>query len=177
MDKGLPTFYLTLNPADVYNPILKFLAGNNIDLDNLLPANVPKWDEQAVVVAKNPAVASQFFNLYMTKFCEILLGYSSREDLKEGVLGHVSAYYGCVKAQGRGSLHCHMLVWIDGALNCDEIRVKASVDSEFATHLITYLDDALSTAVPHTYSDTSVPSNGVQPCSVRGPFTSTYHDL
>ncbi|KJA13613.1 hypothetical protein HYPSUDRAFT_1074013, partial [Hypholoma sublateritium FD-334 SS-4] len=36
MEKGLPTFYLTINPADVYNPVLKLLAGNNIDVDKLL---------------------------------------------------------------------------------------------------------------------------------------------
>lgn len=28
---------------------------------------------------------------------------------KKGILGTVSGYYGCVEAQGRGSLHCHLL--------------------------------------------------------------------
>ena len=34
---GLPSFYITINPADVYNPIVQFLAGNEFDLDNMLP--------------------------------------------------------------------------------------------------------------------------------------------
>lgn len=31
----------------------------------------------------------------------------------------VKAYYGCVEAQGGGTLHCHMLVWVEGGLNPD----------------------------------------------------------
>ena len=27
MDQGLPSFYITINPADVFNPLVKFLAG------------------------------------------------------------------------------------------------------------------------------------------------------
>jgi hypothetical protein len=33
IDNGLPSFYITINPADVYNPLVKFLAGSEIDLD------------------------------------------------------------------------------------------------------------------------------------------------
>jgi hypothetical protein len=32
---GVPSFYVTVNPADVYNPIVRFLAGNDIDIDDL----------------------------------------------------------------------------------------------------------------------------------------------
>lgn len=32
-----------------------------------------------------------------------------------GVLGRVKAYYGVVEAQGRGSLHVHMLLWLENA--------------------------------------------------------------
>jgi len=33
MEKGLPSFYITINPADIYNPLVKFLAGADIDID------------------------------------------------------------------------------------------------------------------------------------------------
>ena len=60
MDKGLPSFYITINPADVYNPLVKLLAGLDIDIDNLLSEDVPKYWEQSVLIAKNPAVAAKF---------------------------------------------------------------------------------------------------------------------
>jgi hypothetical protein len=47
----------------------------------------------------------------MKAFISALLGYDpTQENLEGGVLGVVKAYYGCVEAQGRGTLHCHMLV-------------------------------------------------------------------
>ncbi|KAJ4477605.1 hypothetical protein C8R41DRAFT_772992, partial [Lentinula lateritia] len=68
MDEGLPSFYLTINPADVYNPLVKFLAGSEIDIDNMLPDQIPRYWDQAVLIAKNPCVVSNFFNIYMNAF-------------------------------------------------------------------------------------------------------------
>ena len=62
VEKGLPNFYITINPADVFNPLVKFLAGTEIDVDALLPEDVPSYIEQSILVVKNPVVASKFFN-------------------------------------------------------------------------------------------------------------------
>jgi hypothetical protein len=40
-----------------------------------------------------------------------------------GLLGQVAAYYGVVEAQGRGSLHVHMLLWLKNTPNADELQV------------------------------------------------------
>jgi hypothetical protein len=37
MKVGLPIFFITVNLADTRDPIVKFLAGNDIDVDALLP--------------------------------------------------------------------------------------------------------------------------------------------
>ena len=111
IEKGLPSFYLTINPADVYNPIVKFLAGSDIDIDRMTTDQVPTFWSQSVLVANNPIVCAKFFNIYMEAFMKALLGFRGVDAESDvGILGHVSAYYGCVEAQGRGSLHCHMLV-------------------------------------------------------------------
>ena len=36
MAHGMPSFYITINPADTLNPIVKFLSGEDIDIDNML---------------------------------------------------------------------------------------------------------------------------------------------
>lgn len=41
VEHGVPGFFITINPADVYNPLIKCLAGNDIDIDQLLPEDVP----------------------------------------------------------------------------------------------------------------------------------------
>jgi hypothetical protein len=75
IEKGLPSFCITINPADVYNPLVKFLAGNEIDLDHLLPEDIPDYINQSITIAKNPAVAAHFFNIYMKAFTDTLLAY------------------------------------------------------------------------------------------------------
>jgi hypothetical protein len=39
-----------------------------------------------------------------------------------GVLGRVSGYFGVIEAQGRGSLHIHMLLWLKHAPNAEEMH-------------------------------------------------------
>jgi hypothetical protein len=51
MDQGLPSFYVMINPADVFNPLVKFLAGAEIDIDQLLPEQVPDYWEQSVLIS------------------------------------------------------------------------------------------------------------------------------
>ncbi len=180
MDQGLPSFYITINPADVYSPVVKFLAGEDIDINNLLPSDVPKYHDQSILIAKNPAVAARFFNIYMKAFIKCMLGYTGEDlSLNEGVLGVTKAYYGCVEAQGRGTLHCHMLVWLHGALDPNEIkkRVMADGDEAFRDKLLSFLDDSLSNHIPDVpmESDT-VLSDGFHAAAVRGNDTGILTD-
>ena len=43
-------FFITINLADVYNPLVKFLGGADIDIDNLLPEQVPNYCEQSILI-------------------------------------------------------------------------------------------------------------------------------
>jgi hypothetical protein len=171
MEKGLPSFYITINPADVYNPLIKFLAGAEIDIDNLLPEQVPDYWEQSLLVAKNPIIAANFFDTYMRAFISTLLAYDATKcNLEGGILGLVNAYYGCVEAQGRGSLHCHMLVWVEGSLNPNEIkdRVMKDHDVEFREKLLAFLDDTISNSVPDLVDDNGNDTVNQHPCAIRG---------
>ncbi|PPQ80093.1 hypothetical protein CVT24_006535 [Panaeolus cyanescens] len=190
IEKVMPSFFITINPADVYNPIVKFLAGTDIDINNLQPTDVPTYWEQSMLIAKNPFIAAKFFNLYMKAFISTILRYDPEHiDVEGGALGLVKAYYGCVEAQGRGTLHCHMMVWLDGALNPNEIkdRILRDGDMDFKDRLIRFLDDSISNSIPPepdvNMSDFSVPNstrsspqplinaneNEYHPCTTRGP--------
>jgi len=180
MKVGLPSFFITVNPADTRNPIVKFLAGNDIDIDTLLPEQVPNPWEQSILIAKNPVIAAQFFDIYLKAFISTVLGYdATRKDLTGGVLGLVKAHYGCVEAQGRGTLHCHMLVWLEGALNPNEIRdrILKDGDTEWGKRLIRYLDDAISNVIPDDPDpELEIPSSLHHPCNVRGVDLSEPND-
>ena len=172
MKVRLPSFFITVNPADTRNPIVKFLAGNDIDVDALLPEQVPNPWEQSILIAKNPVIASHFFDIYLKVFISTILGYDvTRKSLNGGVLGLVKAHYGCVEAQGRGTLHCHMLVWLEGALNPNEIRdrIARDGDTEWGKRLIRFLDDAISNVIPEDPDpELEIPLSLHHPCTVRG---------
>ena len=176
---GLPSFFLTINPADVYNPLVKFLAGADIDMDNMLEDKVPKYWDQTLLVVKNPIVSAWFFSIVMKAFIKTVLGFDpGQSSLEGGILGIVKGYYGCVESQGRGTLHCHMLVWIEGGLNPNKIRDKVMKADEEGFHqqLLTFLDDSISTCIPPQPDvDTDPPdvlSSRFHPCTVRNPLSS-----
>ena len=78
----------------------------------------------------------------MKAFISVVFGYEPDErKIEGGILGLVKAYYGCVEAQGRGTLHCHMMIWLEGGLNPNEIkeRVIDKGDVEFKNRLIQFL--------------------------------------
>jgi hypothetical protein len=164
MELGLPSFFITVNPADIYNPVVKFLASAEIDVDHLTDGQVPDYWEQSVLIARNPIVAVRFFNLYLKAFIQTVLGFdsSTSPNLTIGILGVVKGYYGCVEAQGCGMLHCHMLVWVEGGLNPDEIKRHLAGDEGelFGHHLLEFLEDTITSSVPDDIdSEVPVPSS------------------
>lgn len=119
---GVPSFYITMNPADVYNPIVKYLSSHQINIDSLMSHEVPTYWEQAKAIARNPCIAAKFFNTYLNAFFSAILHYDPKQQSMEpGIIGVVKVYYSCVEAQGHGSLHCHMVVWVHSGLTSDEI--------------------------------------------------------
>ena len=85
-----------------------------------------------------------------------------------GILGRVKAYYGCVEVQGRGTLHCHMLIWLEGRLNPNEIKKKLmdEHESDFQQRLLAYLDDTISTSIPDPAPDINNDATQPHPCSI-----------
>ncbi|KAK0186280.1 hypothetical protein F5146DRAFT_936102 [Armillaria mellea] len=109
----------------------------------------------------------------MKAFIRTILGYDPKQENLDGsVLGLVNAYYGCVEVQGCGMLHCHMMVWVDGSLNPDQIkhRIMQDNDVEFRDRLLAYLDDAISNCIPSEGNEdiVSVPSDALHACVVCG---------
>ncbi|KZP32476.1 hypothetical protein FIBSPDRAFT_907211 [Athelia psychrophila] len=95
---GTPALFITLNPSDLTNPLVGVLGG----------LTVQQWI--TIFVAEHPASAARFFHLFMRGFIDIVLGYKREGG---GLFGKCTAYYGMVEAQGRGTLHCHMLIWLE----------------------------------------------------------------
>lgn len=61
-----------------------------------------------------------------------------------GLFGRCTGYYGTVEAQGKGTLHLHLLVWLDGNLNPQALRDAMTIHPDFKDRLITWLESIIS---------------------------------
>ena len=124
MMKNPPSIWLTINPADTQDPIAQVLTGREIDLDRF-----DALDEQpsAAAVASDPFASAGFFHLMVTAVLQCLLGIRAFHDGKSvqrerGIFGLVDGYVGTVEAQGRGTLHLHMVLWLTGSVTSSQMK-------------------------------------------------------
>ncbi|KAF7333268.1 ATP-dependent DNA helicase [Mycena sanguinolenta] len=148
--EGLPHIFATVNPAESHNPIAQVLAGRDIDLDKIFHAlgeGTKEGSIRAKTLAENPVAGAEFFHLMITKFLEIILG--TKRSSKIGILGKVKGWYAVVEAQVRGSLHIHLLIWIDGAPASPlDMKELMNSDPEFKQKLTAWYDDIICQSFP-----------------------------
>ena len=132
---GAPSWYITLSPADIQHPICVYFADTREKFNPTLVA----YDERARLVCQNPVAGARFFNFMVQTFLTDVLG--AQDDGRKGFYGPTSGYYGTVEQQGRLTLHMHMLLWIAGNLNPEEMRAKIlSESSEWRKSLLSWLE-------------------------------------
>ncbi|KAF8120862.1 hypothetical protein EV363DRAFT_1187805, partial [Boletus edulis] len=100
--------------------------------------------ERSVFVAQHPDAAAVAFHHLISAFLRIVVRY----DNGRGLLGTCKAFYGMVEAQGRGTLHCHLLLWLAGNPNPQLLRDRMDVDGEFKQSMFTWLEDTIKCELP-----------------------------
>jgi len=100
-------------------------------------------------MVNNPFAAAQYFHIVMNAITEHLMGVSiekGRVKSKPGVLGLVRSYFGSVESQGRGNLHCHLLIWLANTPDNSEMADLLKT-SEFRERLREYIRRTISADV------------------------------
>ena len=128
---GVPLLFTTVNPADTKQPLLLVVQGGNVSIEELLPG----LREMTERLASDPAGQAFVFELIIRLFFTIMLGARrdsigwkrgssdfnrqdfctdgvAHEAMASTVFGWLRAAFGPIEAQGRGSLHPHILVWL-----------------------------------------------------------------
>ena len=127
-----PSLWVTINPADTQDPITQVLAGAEIDLDDFCNTAGPDGSNRVMNMASDPYASAKFFHFLIETVIEVLFGISKMRNgvfiRKEGIFGVVKSYMGMVEAQGRGSLHLHLLLWLEGAPTARELRHALTTD-------------------------------------------------
>src|ERR1700742_2552828 len=69
--RGAPSWYITLNPADVRHPICLYFAGNGTTFE---PSLKLTDSDRLRLIANNPVAAARFFNFMIQNFIQYVLG-------------------------------------------------------------------------------------------------------
>lgn len=111
-----------------------------------------------MLVAQHPAAAAKFFDIMISACIRTILC----PEEGPGLFGKCHGYYGTIEAQGKGTLHLHMLIWLDGHPNPQSMREKFETDPAFKTKVFDWLDDVISTSIPGS-DDVVVPQIDARP--------------
>ena len=157
---GSPVVFTTPNLADSKQPLLLVVEGEEIRLDNLEEdsATLPKYRDMMQRLARDPVGQTVVFELMMRLFFLHVLGVrpeclqnrrrakpaTPREFCTDGVaasstapgiFGPVLAFRGEIEAQGRGSLHPHILIWLVCMTSRKLLRLLCREPAQLKTRL------------------------------------------
>lgn len=122
--------------------LYEVFAGQDIDLDAFDATAGPDSSRRSFIIANDPYAAAKFFHFVIRAILEELLGIQVDErrhiTRQLGIFGTVEAYVGTVEAQGRGTLHLHMIVWLQGGPTAHEMKEKL-ISSEFQATVAAYI--------------------------------------
>lgn len=159
---GMPAFWITINPSDLQNPLVLILAG--VEYFGNAPSSANATIRETVATS-NPVAVAKFFH----HVCDAVFGgllASNCEYL--GILGNVSNHFGVVETNGRGMLHLHALVWLQGNLGFSSLRERLRADPKFASRMIHYLESIISQSIDNTVPNESDSNHPSLPPSTRG---------
>lgn len=143
--------WFTLNPPDGHDPMVQVFAGEQIDMDKFDRLTGPDAHKRARNVAFDPYAAAKYFNHVVKLTLEKLFGIrvgKGKVTSEMGLLGQVSAYFGVVEAQGRGTLHLHMFLWLEDSPSSDEMLHLLENDDEFREKIQKYIAATIQADVP-----------------------------
>lgn len=143
--RGTATLFVTLSPSDVNNPIVRLYAGEDIDLEDISRGeDLNEW-RRKLLASRNPVACALFFDLMIKKFIKVILRHGDDVD---GLYGRCDSYYGTVEAQGTGTLHCHMLIWLHGHLSPQKMRDRMLDSEDYQQKLFRWLESVIKCEFP-----------------------------
>ncbi|KNE68685.1 hypothetical protein AMAG_19775 [Allomyces macrogynus ATCC 38327] len=139
--QGLLSHFATFNPTDTHRRLVPTFAGapaNSLDLPD---GEYQKAHAHRLLVALDLVAVTGAFDLLVTSVLDKLL----KPDIgTSGVLSPAASFYGLVEAQGRGSLHIHVLFWSANVPHFSAIANKVrTVDKPFMVKIVIYLDTTI----------------------------------
>jgi len=158
-----PLVFTTVNPADTKQPLLLVVQGGTLHLEQPLPS----FREMTERLASDPAGQAFVFELLIRTFFVCVLGVRresvgwrrgeaknaktewctdgmAHDRMASTVFGWIQAAFGPVEAQGRGSLHPHILLWLLDLSVEEAVELLARDRAAFQENLRAWMQQVLA---------------------------------
>ncbi|CAF1536996.1 unnamed protein product [Adineta ricciae] len=89
-NQGLPSIFLTINPADIHSPVALYFAGVPLNLDRIQHEQLMDTYRRAEIIASHPVSTAKYFHTLITNILDTMI--------MGGVIGPVKAYFGTVES-------------------------------------------------------------------------------
>ena len=161
--QGLPSIFLTLNPADTKHPFTFYFSTAPLSPWEPCSTDATLWAAMRQVnllhmVAADPVAVTRAFHEHVRLFLCHLLGCSPDADALQpdaiscrghgGIVGPIAAYYAVTEPQLRGSLHLHMLLHLYAFSTPAALvsKLEAALPA-FSSRLLSWTASCLSTCL------------------------------
>jgi len=131
--RGAPAVWITLNPLDNMHPLFRKIAGITPP-EKLDPAMLKRWQTRATQV--DPVSQARFYQRIIDGVIGNLLGGGTRT----GYLGDLISYYINTETQDKGTLHAHILLWLQGVPNPSEIRESLETNDYYRKQVLSFVE-------------------------------------
>lgn len=168
--EGMPALWMTINPADLQNPLVLVLAGLQYSAESPSDVNTAI---RCATATSDPVAVARFFHHTCKAVLDGLLGGKPAE---LGIFGDVSNYFGVVESNGRGMLHLHTLVWLRGNLGFSQLRDRILTDRDFAGRMIAYLESIIVHSLHGPVSTAQETTSGTPPSPTAPELDSEFAD-
>ncbi|KII93844.1 hypothetical protein PLICRDRAFT_99331, partial [Plicaturopsis crispa FD-325 SS-3] len=169
---GSATLFITLNPSDVKHPIVRLLSGEDIDVQDSMRGDDLSDSRRRILVAENPASCALFFHIMVTRFLRVIARYGRESD---GLFGKCEAYYGTVEAQGKGTLHLHLLLWLRGHPSPQGLRDRMESSDEYKEAMFNWLESIIKCELMTDHTVVEEPNGESLPRPAKGKRTDDPH--
>jgi hypothetical protein len=134
-----PVLFLTLNPHDLSSVLLGVLGGVGEDSWRAMSAY-----QRAAFVAAHPGAAARAFDTEIKAFLDVIVRYGKGS----GLFGTCTAYYVTIETQGRGTLHAHLRLWLEGNPSPQQLRDRMVTHTDFQESIFRWMEDTIKCELP-----------------------------
>lgn len=144
INKGSPSFYITITPDETKNVLAYVLQLKNPkDFDwSRDYQNITSSKSRQNLSKENPTGSTIFFHTLISTLLNQMFSING-----PGLLGNISSYYGMVETQGRGTLHVHILFWLHNDIPKLDLFNNLQENSTLEAKIAAFLDNVIQSDI------------------------------